>query len=396
MEHSLIVDQQDFEVLCERLHQAGTVAFDTEFVSENTYRPELCLLQFAYGSQCVAVDPFEVGDLSSWWELMADEETEVLVHAGREEVRFCVTHSGKRPRRLIDVQVAQGLVSRSYPLAYASLVSRVLGEDVRGTQTRTDWRRRPLSAKQIHYALDDVRYIEPVWDAQRAALEERGRVDWAYAEFDRMIDEVARERDGEPWRKLSGLKKLNRRELALVRALYEWREREAERCDRPPRRVLRDDLLLDLARRKPRTPRDVLATRDMNRRHLKNAAESIAECIVEALELPDDQLPTTGKRSGANKKLDEELLGRILGIALANRCAELDIATSLVGTNPDLRHLVRWHTYGEKRGEPPRLTLGWRAEVCGELLTKMLDGRIALRVADPSSDHPLVFEERKQ
>src|SRR5215471_11353979 len=124
MPHRLITDQQGFEDLCEHIRQAGEVAFDTEFLSEHTYRPELCLLQFATRERSAAVDPYEVRDLSRWWNLMADPAIAVVVHGGREEVRFCLWSAGKRPGRLFDVQIAEGLLSRSFPLNYNAIVGR--------------------------------------------------------------------------------------------------------------------------------------------------------------------------------------------------------------------------------------------------------------------------------
>ncbi|MSR60406.1 MAG: ribonuclease D, partial [Planctomycetaceae bacterium] len=164
MTAGLIVEQSEFDDLCAHIRKAGFVAFDTEFVSEFTYRPELCLLQFATKQQCVAVDPFEVKNLDAWWELMADAKTDILIHGGREEVRFCLTHTGKPPGKLWDVQIAEGLRGRSFPLGYEALVRRVVGKTAHGRETRSDWRRRPLTEKQIAYALDDVRHMPDIWD----------------------------------------------------------------------------------------------------------------------------------------------------------------------------------------------------------------------------------------
>ena len=116
------------------------------------------------------------------------------------------------------------------------------------------------------------------------------------------------------------------------------------------------------------------------------------KCVERGLEVPASQLTGAPVNFHDNKTQDEHVLGQLLGIALTNRCAEINVAKSLVATSADLRHLVRWHVYGEKNASPPRLVGGWRAEVCGDLLTDVLDGKIALRVADPESDHPFVFE----
>src|SRR5690348_11870418 len=126
MPHRLITDQTEFDDFCEHVRQAGEVAFDTEFISEHTYRPELCLLQFATRERSAAVDPLAVTDLSRWWKLMAGDEISIVVHGGREEVRFCLWNAGGRPKRLFDVQIAEGLFSRSFPLGYNALVSREL------------------------------------------------------------------------------------------------------------------------------------------------------------------------------------------------------------------------------------------------------------------------------
>src|SRR5258708_9116184 len=157
MPHRLITDQDLFEELCDHIRQSGEVAFDTEFLSEHTYRPELCLLQFATRERSAAVDPFEVRDLTSWWKLMAESDVTVVVHGGREEVRFCLWFAGARPRKLCDVQIAEGLLSRRFPCQYTSLVSRVLGLKTHGKETRTDWRLRALPGPANRQALGEGR-----------------------------------------------------------------------------------------------------------------------------------------------------------------------------------------------------------------------------------------------
>lgn len=389
---SLITRQADFDHFCTRIRAAGIVAFDSEFVSEFTYRPELCLLQLAIPGAQVAVDPFEVPKLDQFWELMLDPAVTVVVHGGREEVRFCLAYTDQPPVNLIDIQIAEGLRSPSFPLSYTALVGRVLGIRTEGNETRTDWRRRPLSAAQIRYALEDVEHVLQVWHKQHDHLESRQRLDWARAEFERFVHEIAAERTRENWRRLSGLQRLNARELAVVRELYEWREQESQARNRPIRKTLRDDLLVDLAKRQPSTVDELLATRDLNRSEYRRAADEMLDAISRGLRLPAAQCPAPER---AERGDEEQVVGQLLGIALANLCLQEGVAMQLVGTNSDLRHLVRWHLNG-RQGDRPRLMQGWRAEVCGALLTDILDGHISLRVADPKSDHPLVFDRRSQ
>ncbi|WP_417394056.1 ribonuclease D [Gimesia chilikensis] len=392
MSSPLIVQQSELVALCDQIQDAGIVAFDTEFVSEFTYRPELSLLQFSFEGRTVAVDPYEVDDLTPWWDIMTDDSTTVVVHGGREEVRFCRHFSGKKPQKLIDLQIAEGLRSRSFPISYTALVARVLGEKAGSKETRTDWRRRPLTDQQIKYALDDVKYVLRIWKIQEKELTDLGRLEWAQAEFQRMIDEVDSEFHRENWRRVSGLHKLKPRELAIVRELFDWRDEVGQDKNQPVRRILRDDLLIELAKRKPKTPQDLTATRDLNRKNMFKLAPQVIQRIEKALQLPNDQLPQLEENPNTQQNQDEQVIGKLLGIALANRCAEMNVSQTLVGTTSDLRHLVRYHVYREQSDDRPRLMTGWRAEVCGDLLTDVLDGKISMRVADPESDHPLHFE----
>ncbi|MFN0197446.1 MAG: ribonuclease D [Planctomycetaceae bacterium] len=388
----IITAADKFEEFCAHVRQAGSVACDTEFVSEYTYRPELCLLQLATTERACLVDPYAVQDLSSWWDIMVDDQTTIVLHGGREEIRFCQTYSGKSPRKIVDLQIAEGLRSRSFPLSYTSMVARVLKGKTHGKETRTDWRRRPLTQQQIEYGLEDVEYVLPIWERQRQSLLELGRLSWADAEFQRMVDELEEETSPESWRRFNGLHRLKPRSLAAARELIRWRESEAESRNQPVRKMLRDDLLLELAFRMPRSAKEILSTRDMNRPDYQKRIDRILQCIDDARNLPNSDLPEPFPEPDYDRDQDEQILSKVLAIALANRCAELNVSMTLVGTNADLRQLVRWHVYNRQAGPLPSLMQGWRTEVCGDLLTAVLDGKISFRVADPESEHPLKFE----
>lgn len=391
----LIVEQDEFEKFCGHVREAGIVAFDTEFISENTYQPQLCLLQLATRDRIAAIDPLCVPNLAAWWEVMADDQTTVVTHGGQAEIRFCLHYAGRAPRRLIDVQLAEGMRSRSYPLAYATLVNRVLDKRVHGKETRTNWNHRPLSPAQIQYALEDVKFVLDIWSKQKAVLSRLGRLEWAETEFERVVTEISAEHLREAWHRLPKLHKLSPRELAVVQEVSLWREAEAVRRDRPLRRILRDDLVVELAKRQPRTLDELFSTRDMNRGDLRKMAQGILAAIERALSIPESKLPKPPRPTSLEIDSDEHVVGQLLGIALLNQCAELNIAKTLVGTTADLRDLVRWHQQGGN-GPPPRILQGWRASVCGDLLRDVLTGKIALRVADSNSDHPLVFERTER
>ncbi|MFM7922692.1 MAG: ribonuclease D [Planctomycetaceae bacterium] len=392
MRPDLIEHQDDFLELCEHIREAGLVAFDTEFVSDAGYRSELGLLQFATRERCAAVDPLAIPSLGAWWDLMSDDSTTVVVHGGQAEVRFCIQQSGRIPQRLVDIQIAEGLRCRSYPLSYNSIVERVLGVVIHSNQTRSDWLRRPLTREQLTYALDDVSHVLNIWEAQSHWLLSRKRMSWACAEFDRMCRDVWEDEQLEPWQRQSGVHRLSRRELATLQKLAAWREEEAAARNRPPRRILRDDLLMDLAKRRPATVQQALATRDLNRPEYKRVLPEMIQVIAEAGRIPEDRLPPR-ERQRDDASSDDQIISRLLGLALSNVCAEQDVAQTLAGTNRDLIELVRYVRCGE-RSEVPLLLQGWRGELFGELLRKVLDGRVHFRVAPEGAATPLIFEDR--
>ena len=388
----LIERQGDLQELCEHIRSCGEVAFDTEFVSDAGYRAELGLLQFATAERTVAVDPLAVESLQPWWDVMSDETTTIIVHGGQAEVRFCIQEGGCLPQRVVDIQIAEGLRSRSFPLAYAAIIERVLGVRVSSHQTRSNWLKRPLSTEQLSYALEDVSYIPEAWAKQKQWLESQGRLAWAEAEFSRMCDDVRRETEQPPWARLSGLPRLSRRELATAMELACWRDRVAQSRNRSPRRILRDDLLMDLARRRPSNEQQVLATRDLNRPDYRRLLPEILEVVESAGQIPEADLPRRIPRAEESGS-DEQTVARLLALAVANRCAELDLAQALVGTNRDLLDAVRILRGDGNRSEAKLLT-GWRNDTFGELLEHVISGKIWFRVAPPSSAVPLVFEKR--
>ncbi len=392
MTADVIDSDDDFQDLCDEIRRAGLVGFDTEFVSDSTYRPVLGLLQFSTRERSVAVDPLAVSDLSPWWEVMADDSTTVIVHGGQAEIRFCLQQSGRSPRRLFDVQLAEGFRGRSYPLSYSAIVRRVLNRRVDGKQTRTDWTRRPLSRDQLSYALEDVEHLLPIHRTQTRWLSQRNRLEWAALEIEQMIRDICDDHATAPWERLPGLYRLSRRELAVLQKLAQWREDEAAQQNRPVRRVLRDDLLIDLARRQPTTASQALATRDLNRREYRRHIDRIVQVIREAGQIPDEELPRRPPSRREDASSDEQIVARLLGLALSSRCAELDIAWTLVASNRDLLELVRWHRGGQSRDHSPRLLNGWRHELFGELIGDVLDGRVSFRVAPQGGPSPVLFE----
>ena len=386
----LIATVDGLRELIAHLRDAGRFAFDTEFVSEETFEPVLCLIQVATRDRRVVVDPLAIPELSPFWDLVVDPAVEVVMHAASEDLRICRFQTGTVPRRVFDVQIAAALVGYGYPLSLGNLVSQALRVSLPGGETRTDWRRRPLSPAQLRYALDDVVHLLDLADQLSGELARLGRLEWAEAEFAQFVEAILNRTEEERWRRLPGLHHLTRRGLETARLLAEWRFEEARRTNRPLRQLLRDDLLVAIAKRQPATRRDLEALRDFNRPHLLGKASEILGIVAESRETPADDLPEHAERHEEGP--GQSMVVNLLAAAMAHGCSREKVAAALVGSSHDLKELIRWHARGRPESERPDLARGWRREVCGDVLLDVLDGRRALRVVDPQADVPVALE----
>ncbi len=377
--------------LCERLATAKRICFDTEFVSEFSYRPDLCLLQVEHEGELAVVDTHAISSLSPFWEVLVDGDHETVVHAGREEYRFCVAATGRVPKIWFDVQLAAGMVGMEYPISYAKLLQKILGKSISKEETRTDWRQRPLTKGQMEYALVDVIYLPAVRDFLIGELRRLGRVEWLETETSAWQQSVNDTETREKWRRISGASKLPRKAQPIVRELWRWRESEAERRNMPPRRILRDDLIVELARRGRANEQQIRAIRGIQRRDLNGQYGNIANAIQQGLDSPPESRSHNSRR---DYPAQINLLGQFLGTALSSICRRQEIASSLVGTVQDVRDLIATRLGYGNQDETPALLKGWRAEIVGQHIEKLLSGELSLRIEDPNSEAPLVFEER--
>jgi ribonuclease D len=389
----MITRPEELGACCEDLASCAVIGFDTEFVGEDSFHPRLCLVQVATPQRLYLIDPLSAAPLDAFWKLIVDPKRVVVVHAGREEVRLCRLWTGFPPGNLFDMQLAAGLTGLAYPLSHGALVQQVLGVVLDKGETLTEWRHRPLTSAQIRYAYDDVRHLLAVYAKVSGRLEKLGRTQWAREEFRRLQDSTDPEEIGsiQRWRKLRGLGSLDRRRLAIARALYHWREEQAQQHNRPSRAILRDDLIIEIARRNPTRERDLQVVRGLPRREL----DGILGAVSLANALPLEQCPALTERDQDPSQV--VLVAGVLNAVLLDFCVRQELAPNLVATMQDLKQLVRARLNGTDLPQDSQLTHGWRAEhVLPELLA-VLDGKRLVRIADVRSEAPLSFlaEENK-
>jgi ribonuclease D len=388
LREEIVTQPEELAACCAELAACPHFGFDTEFVGEDTYHPSLCLVQVATPDRLFLIDPLTTGPLDAFWQLVVDPARVVVVHAGREEVRLCRLWTGRTPGNLFDLQLAAGLTGLTYPLGHGTLVQQVLGVQMSKGETLTEWRHRPLTPGQIRYAFDDVRYLLPVWRRLSAKLDKLGRADWAREEFARLaVNAAPEEPAAEKWRKLRGLGSLDRRRLAVVRALYNWREETAARTNRPTRSIVRDDLIVEIARRNPTRERDLQVVRGLPRRDL----EAIVQTVAEARVLPIEDCPVVFGREQDPPQV--ALVSGLLSAVLGDLCARLGLAPNLVASGNDVKLLVRAHLAGQKPPAESLLSAGWRSvHILPELLA-VLEGRRFVGIADVAAEAPLAYTD---
>jgi ribonuclease D len=377
---------------CTAAASARLIAFDTEFVSEDSYRPELCLVQVAADDRMAVIDPYPIEDLTPFWNLLAAPGHVTVVHAGREELRFCLAAIGKRPHNLFDVQIGAALIGMEYPAAYSTLVAKLLGQSLPKGETRTDWRRRPLSQRQLEYAVHDVYYLEQLSELLLSRLKALGRESWLADEMEAWQRQVEEFEQGERWMRTAGIAGLSGRHLAVVRELWQWRDEEARRRNQPAKRILRDDLIVELAKRQTADAKRIRALRGMERGDIQKQLPRIATAIETALNLSNDALPSLDRRPTRSQL---NVLGQFLSTALGSICRSANVAPSIVGTAQDVRDLIAYHLgLADPQDDVPLLARGWRAQVVGRVIEDLLSGRLTISITDPLADEPLTFEPR--
>ena len=373
--HDLITTTEALTDLCERLAKSEFVTVDTEFMRENTYWPELCLVQIANTEEAAAIDPLADGiDLTPLLDLMCDNEDVLKVfHAGGQDVEIIVNMTGKTPHPVFDTQIAMMAISQSEQIGYANLVDHWLNITVDKGARFTDWSRRPLTDRQIEYAIGDVTHLSVIFPKILKKLIKTGRGAWLDAEMDKLADASNYLIDPETsWKRIRQPGR-NPQVLGRLKALAAWREGEAQHKNIPRGRIMRDETLADIASHPPKKQGDLAKVRGLSAAWKDNdIGKRLMKVIADAEPLSPEEMPEKMKR-GAPLGKEGALVADLLKLLLKIRAREIDVAARLLTRADEMESLA-----AGVRDLP--VLQGWRYDVFGKDALELVEGKLAFAV----------------
>lgn len=373
--HDLITDTETLAEMCERLAKGDFVCVDTEFMRENTYWPELCLIQIGNEEEAAAIDPLADGiDLKPLLDLMCENEDVLKIfHAGGQDVEIIYNLTGKTPHPIFDTQIAMMAISQSEQIGYANLVESWLGITVDKGARFTDWSRRPLSDRQIEYAIGDVTHLATIFPKMLKKLIKTGRGVWLNAEMEKLADPANYENNADiAWRRIRTSGR-NAAILGRLKALAAWREGEAQHKNIPRGRIMRDETLSDIASNPPKRQSDLAKVRGLSQAWKDNdIGKRLLKVIETAEPMSKEEMPPKTKR-GAPLGKEGALVADLLKLLLKIRSREIDIASRLLTKSDEMEALA-----AGLRDLP--ILEGWRYEVFGKDALELVEGRLAFAV----------------
>lgn len=374
--HPLITSSAELAKLCTRLATAEFVTVDTEFMRENTYWPELCLLQLSDGKEAAAIDPMAEGiDLGPLLELLVENRDVLKVfHAGSQDIEIIMNMTGKVPAPIFDTQIAAMALGQAEQIGYSNLCEQWLNISPDKGARFTDWSHRPLSDRQIDYAIGDVTHLAKIFPMMLEKLVKTGRGQWLDQEMERLSNPRQYHLDAdEVWQRV----KIQSRKpvvLGRLKALAAWRERFARNRNLPRGRIVRDETLADLAMNPPKSQADLSKVRGLSAGWASNdGGRAIMAALESAEPLPDDQLPDRDPRKqGAGR--DGLLVADLLKLLLKIRSRDIGVAARLLARNDELEALAG----GQREGLA--LLEGWRYDQIGHDALDLVEGRLGFTV----------------
>ncbi|MBN8913448.1 MAG: ribonuclease D [Rhizobiales bacterium] len=357
---------------CSRLAAGDYVTVDTEFMREQTFWPDLCLIQLASPSEEAIVDPLAPGlDLAPFYRLMADPSVVKVFHAARQDIEIVYAEAGLIPTPVFDTQIAAMVCGFGESVSYVNLVKKITGRDLDKSSRFTDWSRRPLSDKQLVYALGDVTHLRDIYTHLKAELEVTSRESWLDEEMAELTAPATYESHPEnAWQRLK-MRVKNRKALAVLIELAAWRERQAQAQDVPRGRILRDEALYDIANQQPTSLDKLSELRTLSDGFARSQR---AKDIIEAVQLGLERDPKTLPALPHSQPMSAEATAtmELLKVLLKASAARHRVAPRLIADSSDLERIA-----SEPEPDVPALK-GWRRQLFGEDALKLKRGDLAL------------------
>ncbi|OAP40542.1 ribonuclease D [Sinorhizobium glycinis] len=370
----MIQTTAELEAACQELALSSYITIDTEFLRETTFWPELCLIQMAGPDTAVIVDPMAPGiDLAPFFALMANADIVKVFHAARQDIEI-IHHLGNLiPHPLFDTQVAAMVCGFGDSVSYDQLVSRIKNVQIDKSSRFTDWSRRPLTDKQLEYALADVTHLRDVYHYLKAELEREGRSSWLAEEM--AILESRETYDLHPENAWQRLKMRVRKpiELAVLQKIAAWREREARARNVPRGRIIKDDAIYEIAQQQPKDAEALGRLRTIPKGWERSAAgAAIVDAVTEALAIPKAELPRLPRQNHTPEGAAAAV--EMLKVLLKLISEKEGVAAKIIASSDDLDRIA---AEGEKADVAA--LHGWRRELFGEMALKLINGEVALR-----------------
>ncbi len=374
---TIIKDSAELKAFCQTLSNVPYITVDTEFLRERTYWAKLCLVQVSGpNKKAVAIDVIEFPDidLSPLLKLFQNKEILKVFHAGRQDLEIFWQMFKTLPEPLFDTQIAAMVCGYGDQVGFNALVDQTVGVKIDKSQQFTDWSRRPLSSKQISYALDDVIYLVDVFENLDKQLLDRNREDWVLEETSNLLEPSLYENEPtEAWQRIK-VKSSRPQQLAILRELAAWREKKAQNKDIPKTHIMRDETLVDISFHPPKEHKDLSRIRGFPKgQENKPLGQQIFDVAQKGLNVDKKKWPRVEKKRGLSKEYQGAV--EMLKMLLKIRASENDVAPRLIASKEDIEAIAQ---YGEKA--QTQTLKGWRKRIFGDDALKMLDGEVSLKL----------------
>ena len=372
-DHLYIDTSEALQHFCDAIKTRPHVIIDTEFLRERTYWPQLCLIQIKSDEHLACIDTIAITDLNPLAEVLDNPKITKVFHAASQDLEIFHHLFQRLPTPLFDTQIAAPLLGHNDQIGYANLVKEMLGIELDKSQTRADWTQRPLSHKQINYALDDVIYLEQLYTDMSEQLQSKDRLEWLSPAFKDLEDPKRYQQNAsDRWLRIKQIQRYKGNTLAIIQALAKWREIKARENNKPRNWIIKDDAICTLAQQKPNDDKELSHIRTLERKTRDRYGNELLQIIKEASDIKPIPLPESKKKHKLSPAKQAQV--QLLNAWAHHKAHQLGIAASILAPQKVLEQCVT--------GSPDAALLGWRAPLLAEDFADLLGGRAVLQAIE--------------